>query len=53
MSMKTKNNNIKTLDEFKAKHYGEIGTEKRDELDAGFENFKIGAMIHDARLQKF
>ena len=51
--MKTKNNNIKTLDEFKAKHYGEIGMEKRDELDAGFENFKIGAMIHDARLQKF
>lgn len=50
--MKTKNNNIKTLDQFKAKHYGEIGTEKRDELDAGFKNFKIGAMIHDARLLK-
>lgn len=49
--MKAKNN-IKTLDQFKTKHYGEIGTEKRDELDAGFENFKIGAMIHDARIQK-
>jgi ribosome-binding protein aMBF1 (putative translation factor) len=49
--MKAKNN-IKTLDLFKTKHYGEIGTGKRDELDAGFENFKIGAMIHDARIQK-
>ncbi len=50
--MKTKNNNIKILDEFKSNHYGEIGTEKRDELDAGFKNFKIGVIIHDARLQK-
>jgi ribosome-binding protein aMBF1 (putative translation factor) len=50
--MKTKNNNIKTLDQFKDKHYGKIGTAKRDELDAGYESFKIGAMIHDARLQK-
>lgn len=49
--MKAKNN-IKTLDQFKTKHYGEIGNEKRDELDAGFENFKIGAMIHNARIQK-
>ncbi|WP_417939499.1 hypothetical protein [Flavobacterium sp. RS13.1] len=30
--MKSKNN-IKTLDQFKTKHYGEIGTEKRDQLD--------------------
>jgi ribosome-binding protein aMBF1 (putative translation factor) len=50
--MKMKNNNIKTLDQFKDKHYGKIGTAKRDELDAGYESFKIGAMIHDARLQK-
>lgn len=50
--MKTKNNNIKTLDQFKDKHYGKIGTAKRDELDGGYENFKIGAMIQNARLQK-
>jgi hypothetical protein len=30
--MKSKNN-IKTLDQFKMKHYGEIGREKRDQLD--------------------
>lgn len=50
--MKTKNNNLKTLDQFKDKHYGKIGTAERDELDAGYENFKIGAMIYEARVQK-
>ena len=47
--MKTNSN---TLSEFKDKHYGKIGTTKRDELDAGFEIFKIGAMIQEARLKK-
>jgi ribosome-binding protein aMBF1 (putative translation factor) len=50
--MKTKNNNIKTLEEFKDKQYGKTGTVKRDELESGYENFKIGAMIQNARLQK-
>ncbi|MFA5297748.1 MAG: helix-turn-helix transcriptional regulator [Lutibacter sp.] len=50
--MKTKNNNIKTLDQFKDKHYGNIGSAKRDKLDSGYKNFKIGAMIHNARIQK-
>jgi len=50
--MKTKDNNLISLDEFVEKHYGKIGTPKRDELEAGYENFKIGAMIHEARLQK-
>ena len=49
MKMKTNRN---TLSQFKDKHYGKIGTTKRDELDAGFEIFKIGAMIQEARLQK-
>jgi len=50
--MKTKKNNIMTLDQFKDKHYGKLGTAKRDELEAGYENFKIGALIHEARLEK-
>jgi len=50
--MKTKNNNIMTLDEFKDKNYDKPGTNKRDELEAGYENFKIGALIHDARIEK-
>lgn len=50
--MKTKKNNIMTLDQFKDKHYGKLGTTKRDQLQAGYQNFKIGALIHEARLQK-
>ena len=41
-----------TLDEFKEKHFGKVGTTKRDELDEGYENFKVGALIQDARLEK-
>jgi ribosome-binding protein aMBF1 (putative translation factor) len=50
--MKMKKNSITTLHQFKDQQYGKVGTAKRDELDSGFENFKIGAMIHDARLEK-
>lgn len=50
--MKTRENNILTLDQFKDKHYGKRGTTKRDELEAGYQNFKIGALIHEARLEK-
>lgn len=50
--MKAKNNNIMTLDQFKDKHYGKVGTKKRNELEEGYENFKIGALIHEARLEK-
>ena len=49
--MKTKNNNLTTLEEFKEKNYGKRGTIKRDELEAGYENFKMGSLIHDTRLE--
>jgi DNA-binding XRE family transcriptional regulator len=49
--MKTKNKNILTLEEFKVKNYGKKGTKERDELDAGYENFRIGALIHDTRME--
>jgi len=41
-----------TLDEFKDKHYGVKGTEKRDALDEGYETFKLGALLHEARIKK-
>ncbi|MFA9188892.1 helix-turn-helix transcriptional regulator [Flavobacterium sp. FBOR7N2.3] len=47
-----KKDNIKTLSEFKDKHYGEIGTVKRDELESGYDQFKLGVLIHEARLEK-
>ena len=50
--MRTAKDNILTLDQFKDKHYGKTGTVKRDQLEAGYESFKIGALIQDARLEK-
>ncbi|MDR3339519.1 MAG: helix-turn-helix domain-containing protein [Candidatus Symbiothrix sp.] len=41
-----------TLEQFKEKHYGKIGTKKRDELEAGYESFKLGVLLHEARIEK-
>ena len=49
--MNTKNN-IKTLDQLIDEQYGEKGTHRRDEFDKGYEAFKLGEMIHEARLEK-
>jgi ribosome-binding protein aMBF1 (putative translation factor) len=51
-NMKTTKTKILTLEQFKDKHYGKPGTEKRDKLEKGYESFKIGALIHEARLEK-
>ena len=50
--MKAKMNNTITLDEFKDKHYGKRGTHQREELEAGYNNFKIGALLQEARIEK-
>ena len=49
--MSKKTDNIITLDQFKDKHFG-VATPERKELEEGYENFKIGALIHEARLAK-
>lgn len=49
--MKTKNKSLVTLEEFKNKNYGKRGTKKRDELEAGYDLFKIGVLIHDTRIE--
>ena len=49
--MKPKNKHVKTLEEFKEKNYGKLGTKERDELEAVYEAFQIGALIHDTRLE--
>jgi|SRR5690606_3279238 len=46
-----KSNTI-SLDQFKDLHYGKVGTARRDALEEGYETFKIGALIHEARLEK-
>jgi len=50
--MKTKKSDILTLEQFKDKHYGKRGSSKRERLEAGYENFKIGFLIHEARIKK-
>ena len=47
-----KKNKTKTLEQFKEQHYGKRGTKKRDKLEEGYETFKIGALIQEARLEK-
>ena len=50
--MKSKTDNIRTLEQFKDEHFGLRGTSKRDKLETGYENFRIGALIHEARVEK-
>lgn len=49
--MKPKSN-IKTLDQFVDEQYGKRGTPKRAKLEKGYEEFKLGYLIQQARLEK-
>ena len=49
--MKARKKTLTTLEEFKERNYGKQGTRKRDELEAGFQAFKIGSLIQDARME--
>ena len=40
-----KKDNLVTLDQFKDKHFGKRGTAKRNQLEAGYENFNPGGQI--------
>ncbi|MES2617937.1 MAG: helix-turn-helix transcriptional regulator [Bacteroidota bacterium] len=46
-----KNKNLTSLEDFKEKNYGKRGSKKRDELEAGYDNFKMGALIHNTRIE--
>lgn len=41
--MKAEHKDLMTLGEFKERNYGKRGTQERDELEAGYENFKVCA----------
>jgi len=49
--MKTKSN-TKTLDQFIDEQYGKEGTPKRDKFEKGYESFRVGFLIQQARLEK-
>lgn len=44
--------NLKSLDQFVDEQYGHEGTAKRDDFEKGYENFKLGYLIQQARLKK-
>lgn len=43
---------MKTLDQFVEEHYGKKGTSKRNKFEKGYESFKIGFLIQQARREK-
>lgn len=47
-----KKKTITTLDEFIDKKVGKKGTKKRDKFEAGYEAFKLGTLIQQARQEK-
>jgi len=47
-----KKSNLKSLDELIDEEYGKLGTPKRDKFEKGFEAFKLGVLIQQARLEK-
>ncbi|MEP6945493.1 MAG: helix-turn-helix transcriptional regulator [Acidobacteriota bacterium] len=47
-----KKGDVRTIDEFADEKFGKVGTAKRDEIERGFEEFKLGYMIQEARKKK-
>jgi DNA-binding XRE family transcriptional regulator len=46
------NNNLKSLDQFVEEQYGKTGTPKRDKFEKGYETFKLGFLLQQARIEK-
>ena len=46
------NQNLKTLEDVIQKEFGVVGTDERKNFDEGFENFKLGKAIKEARIAK-
>ncbi len=47
-----KNKNLTSLNEILDQEYGKKGTKKRNEFEQGFEEFRLGVLIQQARLEK-
>ncbi len=50
--MPKKDKNLTSLSELKDELYGKRGTPKREEYERGFEEFKLGYLIQEARKKK-
>ncbi len=44
--------NLKTLDQFVEEQYGKEGTREREKFEKGYESFKLGFLLQQARLEK-
>lgn len=49
---KKKSSNLKSLDQFIDEQYGKKGTAKRNKFEKGYEEFKLGVLLQQARLDK-
>ena len=49
---KKKINNTISLDQFIEKEYGPVSSKKRKVFEKGYENFKLGVMLQEARKKK-
>ena len=50
--MKTKNKNLKSLDQFVDEKIGKKGTKNREEFETEYDAFKLGVLIQQARENK-
>lgn len=50
--MKMKNPNLKSFNEHLDEQYGKPGTKTRNEYERGFELFKLGVLVSEARKEK-
>ena len=51
-AMRSKSKKTESLDHFVDRTYGKRGTQKRDKLESGYEDFKVGALLLQARLER-
>jgi DNA-binding XRE family transcriptional regulator len=49
--MNARSNKLTSLEDFKENNYSKLGTKKRDEIETGYEIFKMGVLIHDKRIE--
>lgn len=49
--MKKSNPNTKTIEQLKERYYGKKGTRARDEMERGYQEFKMGHLLREARIK--
>jgi DNA-binding XRE family transcriptional regulator len=50
--MKTRNKDLKSLDQFVDEKIGKRGTDIREQFEAEYDAFKLGVLIQQARVKK-